>query len=398
MVVDDRLDQLIKDFQVHMGPYSPQQLWVASAPGRVNLIGEHTDYNAGFVLPIAIERNILMVGARRDDLQVRVYAQDYNEQVAFHLAANSYDEKRPWSNYIRGVLAMLDQAGYTLPGLDIALAGNIPKGGGLSSSAALEVASAMLAQVIGQFELPLVQMACLCQKAENEFVGVHCGIMDQFIVGLGQKNHALLIDCRSLEYKQVPWPLDDVQLLVVDTKVERGLAASAYNQRREECEVAVAILAKYLPGVQALRDISRKQLASHARHLPQPLCDRATHVVHENERTLQAAQALANGDWQQLGDLMNDSHESLRHLFEVSCPELDAVVEIARATSGVYGARMTGAGFGGCAIALVKHEAVPTLLKALSTQYPKVTGRQPGLLLTKPSQGARVWPLCGFAK
>ncbi|HHW10503.1 MAG TPA: galactokinase [Firmicutes bacterium] len=395
-LLKDRLSRLVAGFQARLGPRSPGELFAARAPGRVNLIGEHTDYNDGWVLPIAITRDVLMVGAARDDERVRLYAMDLADEVAFDLAENAFDDRHTWSNYIRGVIDVLQRRGFTLRGMDIAFTGNVPRGGGLSSSAALEVAAVMLLKALCGLEIPPLEDIKMAQQAENEFVGVRCGIMDQFISRLGRRHHALLIDCRTLEYRQIPWPADDVQLLVVDTKVERGLAGSAYNQRRLECETGARILAEKLPHVKALRDVTEEQFAAQAALLDEVVRRRCAHVVGENSRTLAAAKALAAGDYAKLGRLMIASHESLRDLYEVSCRELDAVVEIALATEGVYGARMTGGGFGGCAIALVAAGALSRLAANLRREYPKVAGHLPGLLPTIAGDGAAVRPLAAW--
>jgi galactokinase len=363
---------------------------VVIAPGRVNLIGEHTDYNDGFVLPIAINRDMLLVGALRSDRQVRVYSIDMQQENNINLDDITFDQNMRWSNYVRGVLHVLQEAGYPVAGMDMVMTGNVPQGAGLSSSAALEVGVLMLSSSLSGFTVPGVEAAKLCQRAENTFVGVNCGIMDQFISRLGAQDSALLIDCRNLDYRHISWSGDRVRLLVVDTRVKRGLVDSEYNQRRCECEKGVEILAQLIPGVKALRDVSLEQLHSYKHLLSDRVFARCMHVVGENQRVLDAVQALKKGDWQRLGALMYESHASLRDLYQVSCRELDLVVELAQAVPGVYGARMTGAGFGGCAIALVQKEVVESLLDVMSSKYAAETGYEPGLLLTGAAAGARI--------
>ncbi|MGI6081794.1 MAG: galactokinase [Limnochordia bacterium] len=386
----DRVSMLVAALRQHCGPGDARP-HVVKAPGRVNLIGEHTDYNDGFVLPIAIDRSVIMAGRCRPDRQVRVYSVDYQQLNEFSLDDIAVDNVMGWSNYIRGVLFVLQNEGYELGGLDLAVTGNIPQGAGLSSSAALEIATADMATALFDLKIEPVDTARLAQKAENEFVGVQCGIMDQFVSKLGRKDHALLIDCRSLEYRHIPWLSDQVRLLIADTRVQRGLVDSEYNRRRQECEEGLQALSKVLPGITALRDVSISQFREHAHLLDPVVRSRCRHVIYENARVLEAVAALESGDWVHLGQLMYASHESLRDLYEVSCPELNAMVEIAQSVEGVFGARMTGAGFGGCAIALVQERALENLEEAILRRYPEMIGRDPKLLRTGVAEGARSW-------
>ena len=383
----NRVSMLIAALEKNCGT-SDAQVHVAKAPGRVNLIGEHTDYNEGFVFPIAIDRNVIIAGRRRSDRRVRVYSADYEQLNEFSLDDIAFDKQMAWSNYIRGILAVLQDAGCELSGMDLVVTGNIPQGAGLSSSAALEIATADIATALCDLTIDPVDTAKLAQKAENEFVGVQCGIMDQFVSKLGRKDHALLIDCRSLEYRHIPWLSDQVRVLIADTRVQRGLVDSEYNKRRQECETGLQALSQVLSGITALRDVSISQFREHAHILDPVVRARCQHVVYENARVLEAVEALESGDWVHLGQLMYASHESLRDLYEVSCPELNAMVEIARSVEGVYGARMTGAGFGGCAIALVEERALEDLEKAILRRYHEMTGRDPQLLHTGVASGA----------
>jgi len=354
------------------------------APGRVNLIGEHTDYNEGFVLPMAIDRHVLIAAAPRDDRMVHVQAADFSRHSAFSLDRLEHDSEEPWSNYERGVAWALQGEGYALRGMDAVITSDVPIGAGLSSSAAIEVATAYTFQVIGDLDLDGVRRALLCQKAENEFVGMHCGIMDQYIISLGKRDHALLIDCRSLEYRLVPIPAG-CSVVICDTKKQRGLVDSEYNTRRRECETGARVL-----GVKALRDVSVEKLQAHQHELDEVTRRRCRHVVTEDQRTLDAVKALESGDLQRFGELMNASHVSLRDDYEVSCAELDAMVEAAWRQKGVLGARMTGAGFGGCTVNLVATDAVKAFGKAVPAEYTRTMGLIPELYVCQAEEGVRL--------
>lgn len=360
---------------------------VVRAPGRVNLIGEHTDYNEGFVLPVAIDRAIYIAARARADRQVRLVALDMGQRAEFTLDAIVRDEAAMWSNYVRGVALFLQEAGYALRGLDGVIQGDVPRGAGLSSSAALEMAAALAFAATSGLALDRVQMALIGRRAENEFVGVQTGIMDQFISALGRRDHALWLDCRSLDYRLVPLPAD-VRLVVADSGVRRGLVASAYNQRRAECEEGVRRLAERLPSIRALRDVSVAAFEAHKDVLPEPVRRRVQHVVYENRRVLDAVAALQRGDLAAMGRLMDASHTSLRDLYQVSGPELDALVEIARRVPGCLGARLTGAGFGGCTVNLVEQYAVPAVVAAIERDYPARTGRTPRVYICRAVDGA----------
>ncbi|GBD08462.1 Galactokinase [Candidatus Thermoflexus japonica] len=361
----------------------------ARAPGRVNLIGEHTDYNDGFVLPIAIDRAIWVAARPRRDRQVHLIAADFGEEAVFPLDGLQPGGLRGWAAYPAGVAWALEQAGFRLPGMDAVVAGDVPIGSGLSSSAALEVAFATAWAALGGHEVPRLELARLCQRAENEFVGVRCGIMDQMAALFGRRGHALLIDCRSLETRLIPIPKEMV-VLVADSGVRRELAASEYNERRAQCEEAVRRLQGRYPGIRALRDVSRAQLEAARGELPDRIYRRARHVVTENERVLRAVEALVRGDLPAFGEQLNASHESLRDDYEVSAPELDTLVEAARSVPGVYGARLTGAGFGGSILTVVRREAVQAVSEALIRRYEARFGRRPTLFAVEPDEGATV--------
>nr|MBC7244794.1 galactokinase [Chloroflexota bacterium] len=366
-------------------PGAPPRIF--QAPGRVNLIGEHTDYNDGFVLPVAIDRQVVLAARAREDRQVRLWSLHFQQGSEFSLDDIVPEPSAPWSNYVRGVALMLQRDGFALRGMDAVVAGNVPIGSGLSSSAAIEVATAVTFRDLCHLDIAPVALALLCQRAENEFVGMKCGIMDQFIAVLGQRNHALLIDCRSLGYELVPLPAR-VAIVVCDTMKRRGLVDSEYNARRQECEQGVAILRQYLPRIKALRDVSSQDLARYGQSLPPVVRKRCAHVVSENERTLQAVAVLRAGRVAEFGRLMDQSHVSLRNDYEVSCRELDCMVELAHATPGCLGARMTGAGFGGCTVNLVRTEATAAFAQQVAEGYRKEMGVMPEIYVCEASAGA----------
>jgi galactokinase len=359
---------------------------VVRAPGRVNLIGEHTDYNDGYVLPVAIDRSVLVAAAPRDDRQVVIHALDFSESATFSLDAIEHDQAKTWSNYQRGVAYFLEERGIKLPGLNAVVVGDVPIGSGLSSSAAVEVSMAYTWQVLAGFRLSRVELALLCQRAENEFVGMNCGIMDQFVSALGQRDHALLIDCRSLDYQPVPLPAE-AAVVVADTMKRRGLVDSEYNTRRRECEEGVRILQRYLPQVQALRDVSVAQFVEYEGQLPGNVRKRCRHIIYENERVLRSIAALRAGDLNAFGRLMNESHISLRDDYEVSCAELDIMAEAAWKVDGVYGSRMTGAGFGGCTVSLVDEEAIEDFQARVAAGYEEATGIAPQIYVCRAEDG-----------
>lgn len=367
-----------------------EPITVAWAPGRANLIGEHTDYNGGFVLPVAIDRVIAVAGCAIRGTRSQCYSLHHQQRTIFptdrlELLGLGPRLRGPlWTRYVRGIAAQLaaltDQP--TTPAFAAAIAGNVPVGGGMSSSAALEVALATFAAALGGPRLPPMETARLCQRVDHVHVGVHAGIMDQAASCLGRRGHAILLDCRSLAYEYVPVRLPQVVLVLFDTGVARSLAKSAYNERYSQCEEATARLARAIAAteprrtVSSLRDITPEDLERHAGVLTEVLMRRARHVVHENARVLAAVAALRAGDAETLGRLLYASHASLRGDYEVSCPELDATVEIAAGVPGVLGARLMGAGFGGSALILVREDALPALRVALTSVYPARTGRE----------------------
>ena len=357
----------------------------ARAPGRVNLIGDHTDYNDGFVLPMAIDREVCIAGRARDDRRVSVYSIDFDEDATFALDGGSPRQADgSWVEYLRGVAWALDDGGRPTSGWEGVVAGNVPVGAGLSSSAALELATARVFSAVNGVVWQPVSMARLAQRAENEWVGVNCGIMDQLISAAGTSGHALLIDCRTLETRAVAIP-ESVAVVVLDTGTRRGLVDSEYNERRAQCEEAAALF-----GVPALRDVDMLTFAERAGELDPVTRKRARHVVTENARTLEAASQLEQRNLPRVGALMDESHVSLRDDFEVSRPELDAMVAIAREHDGCLGARMTGAGFGGCAVALVAREQAAEFVVRVGDRYKGTVGLQPSIYVCSASAGASV--------
>jgi galactokinase len=391
MVATDRNARLIGQFRAHLGA---EPIGLFRAPGRVNLIGEHTDYNDGFVLPVAIDRDIRIAARPRADRQVRLYSANFDQLSSFSLDSIEPDPAASWSNYPRGVAKYLQDAGYRPTGLDAAIEGDVPVGAGLSSSASLEVATATAFAELGGIDLPSVQKAVICQRAENRFVGVNCGIMDQFISALGRAGHALLVDCRSLGYELVPIAAAGMSVVVADTTIKRGLAGSEYNVRRAQCEDGVARLSQMLGRpLRALRDVSLAEVEEHAGGLPEVIARRVRHVVSENERTLAGVAALRAGDLVRFGQLMNESHRSLRDHYEVSCSELDALVDAAWQARGVFGARMTGAGFGGCTVALVESGLVQDYVEHVRAAYQASTGLMARFHVCQIVDGAGAIPL-----
>ena len=361
-------------------------------PGRVNLIGEHTDYNDGFVLPCAIDYETVVTGRRRDDRLVRVIAADYDDaEDSFDLDAEiKLHDDAIWASYVRGVVKHLLARGLQLPGADLVISGNVPQGAGLSSSAALEVATAVaLKQLLG-FSLAGPPLAKLCQHAENDFVGMQCGIMDQCISLMGKAAHALLIDCRSLSHELVPLALGEHVVAICHSGVKHALVDSEYNKRRAECAAGVEVIRRRFPEVRALRDVTPAQLATCAAELDPVVLRRCRHVVGECARTLESAAALRAGDLVRFGQLMNASHDSLRDDYAVSCKEVDLLVDLARELPGVLGARITGGGFGGCTVNLCPASAVQRFREEVLSRYQARTGIAARLFVSSAADGAHV--------
>jgi galactokinase len=355
--------------------------FLVRSPGRVNLIGEHTDYNDGFVLPMAIDRAVWIALRPRSDNQVHIRSLDFDQGGQFDLDSFQHAGEG-WLEYIKGTAWALEDAGYSLAGWEGVFAGDVPIGAGLSSSAALEMATARAFTAISDLAWDPARMALLGQKAENDWVGLNCGIMDQMISARGRAGHAVLIDCRSLETTAVPLPPDST-VVVMDTATRRGLVGSAYNERRAQCEAAAAFF-----DVPALRDVSLSEFERRGGELEPLIRKRAQHVISENERTMQAVKAMEQGDPHRLGRLMTASHASLRDDFEVSSRELNIMVRIAQKQAGCYGARMTGAGFGGCAVALVRSSHVEPFADRVHQAYEAAVQLTPSIYICQASDGS----------
>lgn len=366
--------------------YGSKPMWISAAPGRVNIIGEHTDYNGGFVLPAAIDRRTIVAAAPNNLRALRLFSASLQREDTIDLQAGVEPIPNAWSNYIRGVARGFQMLDARIPGLDLLIDSNVPLGGGLSSSAALEVATATLLEAVtGQLITPM-QKVLLCQKAEHDFAGVPCGIMDQMASAVSREGHLLLLDCRSLETAFVPFQDPAISILIVNTRVRHELTGGEYAQRRASCNQAAAAL-----GVEFLRESTLEQLNACRSNLDPVAWQRARHVVTENSRTFQAREAIQNRRWAEAGALMYASHASLRDDFAVSCRELDTVVEIAQSMGehgGVYGCRMTGGGFGGCAVALIQSAAQKEIVLRMRAAYQAATATAPSLYVTPPAAGA----------
>ncbi len=360
---------------------------VYRAPGRVNLIGEHTDYNDGFVMPAAIEFNVWVAIAPRDDRKLVVHSENFSESAEVDLDYRDPRPRNQWSDYVQGVAVMLQRSGHALRGASLLVCGEVSIGSGLSSSAAIEVATGFALIENSGLSVNRVELAKLCRKAENEFVGARVGIMDQFISCCGHAGHALMLDCRSLDYRLLPIPAG-VSLVICNTMVKHDLATSEYNTRRAECEEGTRRLSRRLPHVRALRDVSIEELDRYCGDLPQTIYKRCRHVVTENARVHNAAAALEKVDLAMFGRLMSESHLSLKNDYEVSCPELDLMVKLAGEAEGVYGARLTGGGFGGSTVNLVDERAVEDFRRDVASAYEKSTGLKPQIVVSAAAEGA----------
>lgn len=361
------------------------------APGRVNLIGEHTDYNDGFVMPAAIGFCTWVAAAKRNDRILEAYSDRFDDKINLSLDALAGPPRGHWSDFVRGVAATLQSAGHRVCGANLVIHGEVPLGAGLSSSASLEVATALALMFSSGIDLPRLEMAKLCQAAEHKYVGTRCGIMDQFVASFGAAGNALMLDCRSLGYQLLP-VTQDLRLVVCNTMVRHELASGEYNRRRADCENGVRLLTPYVAGIRALRDVGIADLEKQKDVLPDTIYRRCRHVVTENRRVLDAAKALRSRDADRFGRLMYESHASLRDDYEVSCKELDLLVDLAAASSGVFGARMTGGGFGGCTVNLVSADRASVFGENIARGYREATGIAPDVYVCEPAQGAEAWP------
>lgn len=362
------------------------------APGRVNLIGEHTDYNGGHVFPCALTIGTYAIAKKRSDNLVRMYSANFEELglIEFSLNDLQYEEDHDWANYPKGVIHVFEQAGMKIPvGFDVLFAGEIPNGAGLSSSASIEVATATLLKNLYGLDVEPIKLVQLCQQSENEFIGVSCGIMDQFAIGMTKDKHAVLLNCQTLEYTHSPLELKDASLVIANTNKRRGLADSKYNERRSECERALKDLQKEM-AIQSLGDVTKEEYDKN-QHLIKNEIERkrAKHAVYENARTKEAVVKLVDGDISGFGQLMNESHISLRDDYEVTGKELDALVEAAWAQPGVIGSRMTGAGFGGCTISIVENSHLDSFIEEVGKEYTAKTGLQADFYVVQVGEGAK---------
>jgi galactokinase len=376
---------LLNEFSARFGGSAS----LVRAPGRVNLIGEHTDYNEGFVLPAAIDCFCWVAIAPRNDRVLALYSENFDDTVEVSLDDLNIRATGKWADYPLGVAWALERAGYRLRGANLYIKGDVPLGAGLSSSAAVEVSTGYALTSMEQEAIEPTKLALLCQKAENEFVGARCGIMDQFVSCHGREGNALLLDCRSLNSRQVPIP-PQVHLVICNTMIQHRLGTGEYNVRRTECETAVRKLSQVLLGIRSLRDVSLAELEGNRELLGETIYKRCRHVITENQRTVAAANALQTGHVEELRQVMANSHRSLRDDYEVSCRELDVMVELAERQPGLLGARMTGGGFGGCTINLVRADESGEFRRRMSEEYQTVTGLKPAIYICQASQGAQI--------
>jgi len=376
--------------KVFRGCYGVEPEIVVRAPGRVELIGNHTDYNDGFVLPMAIDRECLVLSRRRADKKVRIFSELFNEYAEFELDPQIKPGKPSWANYAKGVMALLLKAGKKLTGLDMTLACDVPAGGGLSSSAAIEVAYAKSFLAGTGETLDSVELALLCQQTEHQYAGTPCGIMDQFICALGKADHALLLDCRTKKYELVHVPFQHASILIADSKVKHDLGQSGYPLRRQQCFEVVDVVKKSIPNVTHLRDIDMNTLDQFKNKLDDVHYIRARHVLTENDRVMKMVEGFRNNDLALAGKMMSQSHASSRDDYDVSCEELNFMVQEVGGYQGVYGARMSGGGFGGCIVALVENDRAKEIEGKLSEAYLKKYGKQTSIFFTGAAAGAEV--------
>jgi galactokinase len=391
------MDQQERVTQSYIKKFGEEPQYIALAPGRVNILGEHVDYNEGYVLPAAIDRVTTIAFSRAvssADLSI-VLAADFNQKACFTRESlkdknDPSGEKLPdWALYPAGVAWSMSDAGLEVPAMNAVFASDVPRGAGLSSSASVEMAFGIAWSTLGGWTLPPMQLARLGQRAENLYVGVNCGIMDQFASACGVADRLLLLDCRSLNWRSLPIP-ENISIVIADTSVRRKLTSSGYNERRHACEDAVRILSSELMGIKSLRDVNLEDFNRLSHKIPVVIEKRARHVVEEIDRTSRAVPMLENGLIREFGQMMNDCHTSLRDLFEVSVPELDKMVEIAQGLPGCYGARLTGAGFGGCTVNLVEKSAAEEFSTKLAWNYQKSTGLRSQTYICRSSDGARL--------
>ncbi|WP_420632252.1 galactokinase [Candidatus Leptofilum sp.] len=387
MNTEERKAQITAEFEEQFG--RAPQIW-SRAPGRVDLMGSHTDYNMGYVMTMTVDRDTWIAASQRDDGKVRIRSMNIKGKSKFSLHKKiKHDQRVPWSNYVRGMAVVMQQAGYELQGFDGLIHSTVPFGSGLSSSAAIEMATAVTFQQLGGFELDPVDMAKLGQQAENEFVGVSTGILDQYSSVLGQAGSAIQLDCRHLAHEMVPIA-DGLQVVICDTRAERNLIGSEYDDRRAQCEAGVQILQQHYPKVQALRDVTLVQFTAHESKMPELVAKRCRFIIEENQRVLDLAVALPQGDSGALNQLFADSYIGARDLFEIGAPSMSAMMRAMQSAPGVVAARQAGAGFGGCMVALVKDDCVAEFSAYVQTTYTDDTGIEPRIFAVSAAAGAGV--------
>jgi len=365
-----------------------EKIHLFQSPGRVNLIGEHIDYSGGHVLPVAVDRSIFLSASIRNDRLLKFKSLNFNKEIVRSLDDITFRKEDDWANYPKGVVKLLQDSGHRLQGMDLLYEGNIPIGAGLSSSAAIELVTCYAFCSLCSINMKREDMALLCQKAENEFVGMRCGIMDQFIISLGQKGHALFLNCQNLNYELIPFKTNNVSIVVGNTNKKRNLVNSEYNKRRKDCEDGLEILRKYLD-VGYLCDVTPLQFEEYRGKLPDIIRRRCEHAVYENERVKKSVSALKKNDIDAFGNLLMESHNSLRDLYEVSCPELDIMVEESLKVEGVFGSRLTGAGFGGCTLSLVRNDRAEYFIQQVSERYYKRTKIKPEFYVCSVEDGVK---------
>lgn len=383
--------RLVAAFERHYG--SRKEVQIACAPGRINLLGGHTDYNEGYVLPATIDRAVYVAVRARRDETVRLRSLNFDDALEYSLSDRPDVSGPTWAPYVTGIIEAFRERGLLETGLEAVLYGNVPLGAGLSSSAALEVACALAIEAVTAFKIDAVEMARLCQHVEHTYAGVQCGIMDQFAARLGRAHYVLFLDCRTLNYTYAPLPLEETALVIVDSRVSRELAASKYNERRSECGEGVRYFQHVDEQISSLRDVPEALFEQHRSRLSEPVRHRVEHVIHENTRVVAGKERLDRHDWSDFGRLMYESHRSLRDLYEVSAPELDFIVDRTRQIDGVFGARMTGAGFGGCAVILARPGAISRLQQQLPGDYEEQFGQTPHVLVVRENlEAGHVYP------
>ena len=384
------MTELVNTFKEKFG--SRGKIYTYFAPGRVNLIGEHTDYNGGHVFPCALTLGTYGVARKRRDNKLRFYSMNLDKRGIIYSNLNDLKPNRGagWTNYPKGVMWAFEKRGFKMDtGLDLMIYGNIPNGSGLSSSAALEVLTGLILKDIYGFDVSMTDIALIGQYSENNFNGCNCGIMDQFASAMGKKNHAIFLDTNTLEFEYAPVILKDARIVIVNSKVKHSLVNSAYNDRRNDCEEALKEL-QTVVDVKALGELTEEQFETYKSAIKSEVrVKRAKHAVYENQRTIKAVLALKNGDIETFGKLMNETHVSLRDDYEVSCEEVDVLVDIAWATEGVLGSRITGGGFGGCTVNIVKNDAVDTFVENIKREYPERTGQEAEIYFANIGDGAR---------